>query len=264
MIEFKNAVKIYGPNSNKAIRFFQEGMGSKEIFEQTKHFVALRKISICIKPSQTFVFMGLSGSGKSTLLRLINRLIDPTSGEIHVDGKNILKFNRRELIDFRRYKISMVFQHFGLFPHKTVLQNIAYNLNVKKTDKHQQKHQALHWIEKVGLSGMQDQYPHQLSGGMKQRVGLARALAADTDIILMDEPFSALDPLIRNQMQEELIRLQNQLKKTIVFITHDISEALKLGDEIAILKEGQVEQIGTGKDIQGNPCSKYVASFFNV
>ncbi len=205
--------------------------------------------------------MGLSGSGKSTLIRHINRLIDPTSGEVLVEGTNVMELDQKNLIEFRRHKMSMVFQRFGLFPHKTVIQNVGYGLEVQGKDLNERNKIAMEKIEAVGLNGFEHQYPNQLSGGMQQRVGLARALATNTDIMLMDEAFSALDPLIRSDMQKQLIELQAELKKTIVFITHDLDESLRLGDHIGILNHGRVVQIGTPIEIIMKPADDYVAAF---
>ena len=205
--------------------------------------------------------MGLSGSGKSTLIRHLNRLIDPTDGEILVEGTNVMSLNKEKLIEFRRHKMSMVFQRFGLFPHKTVLQNVGYGLEMQGIDPEKRNSVAMEKIEAVGLSGFENQYPNQLSGGMQQRVGLARALATDTDIMLMDEAFSALDPLIRSDMQKQLLDLQAQLKKTIVFITHDLDESLRLGDHIGILNAGKLVQVGTPVEIVMNPADDYVEAF---
>jgi len=218
-------------------------------------------VSISVNEGETFVCMGLSGSGKSTLIRHINRLIDPTSGEIHVEGTNVMELDQKKLIEFRRHKMSMVFQRFGLFPHKTVIQNVGYGLEIQGKDLNERNKIAMEKIESVGLSGFEYQYPNQLSGGMQQRVGLARALATNTDIMLMDEAFSALDPLIRSDMQKQLITLQAELKKTIVFITHDLDESLRLGDHIGILNHGRLVQVGTPIDIIMKPADDYVAAF---
>ena len=205
--------------------------------------------------------MGLSGSGKSTLIRHLNRLVDPTDGEILVEGTNVMNLNQEKLIEFRRHKMSMVFQRFGLFPHKTVLQNVGYGLEMQGIEIKERNDVAMQKIQAVGLSGFENQFPSQLSGGMQQRVGLARALATDTDIMLMDEAFSALDPLIRSDMQNQLLELQNELKKTIVFITHDLDESLKLGDHIGILNAGKLVQVGSPVDIIMNPADEYVEAF---
>ena len=217
--------------------------------------------SIKVEEGETFVCMGLSGSGKSTLIRHINRLIDPTSGEVFVEGTNVMELNKKKLIEFRRHKMSMVFQRFGLFPHKTVIQNIGYGLEVQGIDLNERNKIAMEKIESVGLTGFEHQYPNQLSGGMQQRVGLARALATNTDIMLMDEAFSALDPIIRSDMQKQLIDLQAELKKTIVFISHDLDESLRLGDHIGILNHGRIVQIGSPIDIIMKPADDYVAAF---
>ena len=218
-------------------------------------------ISFDIKENETLALVGLSGAGKSTLIRHLNRLIDPTEGEIIVEGTDVLTLSKDKLIDFRRHKMSMVFQRFGLFPHKTVIQNVGYGLEMQGISENERNKTAMEKIESVGLSGFENQYPNQLSGGMQQRVGLARALATDTDIMLMDEAFSALDPLIRSDMQKQLLDLQSQLKKTIVFITHDLDESLKLGDHIGILNAGKLVQVGRPVDIIMNPADDYVAAF---
>lgn len=220
----------------------------------------MNDLSLSISTGEIFVIMGLSGSGKSTLVRHFNRLIDPTSGAILVDGVDILQYDMEALREFRRHKISMVFQSFGLLPHKTVLDNVAYGLKCVAS-KQMCAERALHWINTVGLKGYENKYPHQLSGGMRQRVGLARALAADTDIILMDEAFSALDPLIRAEMQDQLLELQKTLHKTIVFITHDLDEAVRIGNRIAILKDGRLIQVGTPREILHSPADEYVDRF---
>jgi len=214
-----------------------------------------------IEEGETFVCMGLSGSGKSTLIRHLNRLIDPTDGEVLVEGHSVMSLNPEQLIDFRRHKMSMVFQRFGLFPHKTVLENVGYGLEMQGKVEEEKNKIAMEKIEAVGLNGFEHQYPNQLSGGMQQRVGLARALATNSDIMLMDEAFSALDPLIRSDMQKQLIDLQSQLKKTIVFITHDLDESLRLGDHIGILNAGKLVQVGSPVDIVMNPADAYVEAF---
>ena len=221
----------------------------------------VNNVSLNIEEGETFVCMGLSGSGKSTLIRHLNRLIDPTAGEIFIDGENVMSFNPDQLIDFRRHKMSMVFQRFGLFPHKTVMQNVGYGLEMQGKAEEARDKIAMEKIEAVGLNGFENQFPNQLSGGMQQRVGLARALATNSDIMLMDEAFSALDPLIRSDMQKQLIDLQSELKKTIVFITHDLDESLRLGDHIGILNAGKLVQVGTPVDIIMNPADDYVKAF---
>ena len=260
-IEINNIYKIFGNNPQSVLPMVQDGATKEEVLEKTGHTVGLDNVSIKIEEGETFVCMGLSGSGKSTLIRHINRLIDPTSGDVLVDGLNIMNCDPKQLIDFRRHSISMVFQRFGLFPHKTVMQNVGYGLEVQGINKDEIKTRSMEKIEAVGLNGFENQYPSQLSGGMQQRVGLARALATNTDIMLMDEAFSALDPLIRSDMQKQLIDLQAELKKTIVFITHDLDESLKLGDHIAILNAGKLVQVGTPVEIIMNPADDYVKAF---
>ena len=260
-IEINNIYKIFGNNPQSVLPMVKEGANKEEVLEKTGHTVGLDNVSIKIEEGETFVCMGLSGSGKSTLIRHINRLIDPTSGDVLVDGLNIMNCDPKQLIDFRRHSISMVFQRFGLFPHKTVMQNVGYGLEVQGINKDEIKTRSMEKIEAVGLNGFENQYPSQLSGGMQQRVGLARALATNTDIMLMDEAFSALDPLIRSDMQKQLIDLQAELKKTIVFITHDLDESLKLGDHIAILNAGKLVQVGTPVEIIMNPADDYVKAF---
>ena len=239
----------------------KNGSTKDEVLEQTGHTVGLDNVSLNIEEGETFVCMGLSGSGKSTLIRHLNRLIDPTAGEIHIDGENVMNFNPEQLIDFRRHKMSMVFQRFGLFPHKTVMQNVGYGLEMQGKAEEERDKIAMEKIEAVGLNGFENQFPNQLSGGMQQRVGLARALATNSDIMLMDEAFSALDHLIRSDMQKQLIDLQSELKKTIVFITHDLDESLRLGDHIGILNAGKLVQVGTPVDIIMNPADDYVKAF---
>ena len=260
-IEINNVYKIFGPKPNQVLEMVKGGSGKDEILEKTGHTVGLDNVSLKIEEGETFVCMGLSGSGKSTLIRHLNRLIDPTDGEILVEGTNVMSLNKEKLIEFRRHKMSMVFQRFGLFPHKTVLQNVGYGLEMQGIDPEKRNSVAMEKIEAVGLSGFENQYPNQLSGGMQQRVGLARALATDTDIMLMDEAFSALDPLIRSDMQKQLLDLQSQLKKTIVFITHDLDESLRLGDHIGILNAGKLVQVGTPVEIVMNPADDYVEAF---
>jgi glycine betaine/proline transport system ATP-binding protein len=260
-IEIKNVYKIFGEHPSKVLPMVQEGATKEEILEKTGHTVGLDNVSLNIEEGETFVCMGLSGSGKSTLIRHINRLIDPTSGDILVEGTNVMDLDKKNLIEFRRHKMSMVFQRFGLFPHKTVIENVGYGLEVQGKKLEEKNKIAMEKIEAVGLNGFEHQYPNQLSGGMQQRVGLARALATNTDIMLMDEAFSALDPLIRSDMQKQLINLQTELKKTIVFITHDLDESLRLGDHIGILNHGKLVQVGTPIDIIMKPADDYVAAF---
>ena len=260
-IEINNIYKIFGNDPSSVLPMVQNGATKEEILEETGHTVGLDDVSIKIEEGETFVCMGLSGSGKSTLIRHINRLIDPTSGEVSVEGTNVMNLDQKQLIEFRRHKMSMVFQRFGLFPHKTVLENVGYGLEVQGQKIEERNKTAMEKIEAVGLNGFEHQYPNQLSGGMQQRVGLARALATNTDIMLMDEAFSALDPLIRSDMQKQLMDLQSELKKTIVFITHDLDESLRLGDHIGILNGGKLVQVGTPVDIIMNPADDYVEAF---
>ena len=260
-IELKNVYKIFGEDPQSVLPLLQEGTTKEEILEERDHTVGLDNVSLCIEEGETFVCMGLSGSGKSTLIRHINRLIDPTKGEVLVDGVNVLKFSENELLELRRHEMSMVFQRFGLFPHKTVMENVAYGLEVQGKELEDRNRIAEDQIKAVGLNGFEHQYPSQLSGGMQQRVGLARALATDPGILLMDEAFSALDPLIRNDMQDQLMELQSKLHKTIVFITHDLDESLKLGDHIGILNGGKLVQVGRPEEIIMNPADDYVTAF---
>jgi len=260
-IEINNIYKIFGNNPDSVMDMVKNGSTKDEVLEQTGHTVGLDNVSLNIEEGETFVCMGLSGSGKSTLIRHLNRLIDPTAGEILIDGENVMSFNPDQLIDFRRHKMSMVFQRFGLFPHKTVMQNVGYGLEMQGKAEEERDKIAMEKIEAVGLNGFENQFPNQLSGGMQQRVGLARALATNSDIMLMDEAFSALDPLIRSDMQKQLIDLQSELKKTIVFITHDLDESLRLGDHIGILNAGKLVQVGTPVDIIMNPADDYVKAF---
>lgn len=262
-VEIENLTKIYGNRSavEKAKKMLSEGRSKEEIVAKTGATVGVDNASLKIKEGETFVIMGLSGSGKSTLLRMINRLIEPTSGCVKIDGDDLTSLSKEELRDVRRNKVSMVFQNFGLFPHKTILENAAYGLEIKGVDKKERHERASEALENSGLGAYKDQYPHQLSGGMQQRVGLARALANDPEVLLMDEAFSALDPLIRRDMQDELVELQERLNKTIIFITHDLDEALRIGDRIALMKDGEVVQVGTGEEILINPANGYVERF---
>lgn len=260
-IEIRNVYKIFGTNPDAVLPLVKEGASKDEVLEKTGHVVGLDNVSLDIDQGEIFVIMGLSGSGKSTLIRHLNRLIDPTSGSIKVDRQDIMALNTKELAHFRQHKMSMVFQRFGLLPHKNVLENVAFGLQIQRVEESKRNAAAMEKIKQVGLEGFEYQYPDQLSGGMQQRVGLARALATDPDILLMDEAFSALDPLIRHDMQKRLLELQTTLQKTIVFITHDLDEALFLGDRICILEGGRVAQIGTAEDIVLNPADDYVAAF---
>ncbi len=260
-IEVKELTKIFGKNPKVGIKLLEEGKTKTDILKETGMTVGVNRVSFEVNSGEIFVIMGLSGSGKSTLVRLINRLIEPSSGSVFIDGIDLAKMDKHELIKTRRKKLSMVFQKFGLFPHRTILENTGFGLEVQGIDKKEIKEKALKSLKMVGLSGYEDQYPSQLSGGMQQRVGLARALANDPDILLMDEAFSALDPLIRKEMQDELIDLQSSMKKTIIFITHDLDEALKIGDRIALMKDGVIVQIGTPEEIMTSPANDYVKKF---
>jgi glycine betaine/proline transport system ATP-binding protein len=238
-----------------------EGVGKDAILERTGHTVGLHGVDLTIEAGETFVVMGLSGSGKSTLVRCLNRLIEPTAGRLALDDVDVLALGRRDLRELRRKRMGMVFQRFALLPHRTVLRNVAFGLRVQGIARAEREAKARAWIDRVGLSGYEEALPRQLSGGMQQRVGLARALCTDPDVLLMDEAFSALDPLIRREMQDELVKLQRELGKTIVFITHDLDEALRLGDRVAILKDGVVVQVGTPVEIVGRPADAYVRAF---
>ena len=257
----ENLTKIFGGNEKEALALTYQGKLKKEILAETGATVGVYDASFEIKEGEIFVIMGLSGSGKSTLVRMLNRLIEPTEGTVKIDGENIMAMNDKELREVRRKKISMVFQNFGLFPHKTILENTEYGLEVQNINKKERRAKAEEALDNAGLLPYKDQYPHQLSGGMQQRVGLARALANDPEVILMDEAFSALDPLIRRDMQDELIELQKNQKRTIIFITHDLNESLRLGDRIAIMKDGEVVQVDTGEEILMNPADDYVKRF---
>lgn len=262
LIEVKDLYKIFGPNPKRAIPMIQKGMSKAEILKKTGCTIAINRATFSIERRETFVVMGLSGSGKSTFIRCLNRLIEPTAGELLIDGKDVMKMDSDELRETRRYKMSMVFQNFGLLPHRNVVNNVEFGLEISNMDKEERRNKALDAIKLVGLDGFEESLTSELSGGMQQRVGLARALANDPEILLMDEAFSALDPLIRTQMQDELLELQARLHKTIVFITHDLDEALKLGDRIAILgPDGRVRQIGTPEEILANPADEYVKRF---
>ncbi|MCT4634115.1 MAG: glycine betaine/L-proline ABC transporter ATP-binding protein [Firmicutes bacterium] len=261
IIEIKNLTKIYGSNPKKAMKCIDEGLSKSEILESTGMTVGLKDINFEVKPGETFVIMGLSGSGKSTLIRCLNLLHKPSFGEINILDKNIVKLNKKDLREFRKNNISMVFQNFGLFNHMNVIENVQFGLEMKKTPNGKRYKLAKEAIESVGLEGYEESEIGDLSGGMKQRVGLARALANNPDILLMDEPFSALDPLIKKEMHEELLDLQSKLKKTIVFITHDVNEAFKLGDRIAVLKDGELIQIGTPTEFISNPENEYIEKF---
>jgi glycine betaine/proline transport system ATP-binding protein len=263
-IEVRKLWKVFGSGAaSQAIALAEGGASRSHILQQTDQTVAVRDVSFSVGRGETFVVMGLSGSGKSTLIRCLSRLIEPSKGEVLLDGKDLLAMSEEELRGVRRGQMSMVFQHFGLFPHRRVIDNIAYGLEVQGIDKSTRLARANEVLEIVGLSGWADHYPQQLSGGMQQRVGLARALAVDPQILLFDEPFSALDPLIRKEMQDELIRLQKTMQRTIIFITHDFAEALRLGDRIAIMKDGSFDQVGTPEEIITQPATDYVREFTN-
>lgn len=260
-IKIDKLTKIFGKQTKKALELLQQGVGKQVILEKTGCTVGVNQASFSVEEGEIFVIMGLSGSGKSTLVRLLNRLIEPTSGHVFIDNEDIAKMNKEKLRSVRRTKMSMVFQKFGLFPHRTVLENAAYGLEVQGIAKEERTKLALESLKLVGLEGYEQQLPDQLSGGMQQRVGLARALTNNPDVLLMDEAFSALDPLIRKDMQDELLELQSTMQKTIIFITHDLDEALRIGDRIALMKDGNIVQIGTPEEILMNPANHYVERF---
>ncbi|MBW7920884.1 MAG: glycine betaine/L-proline ABC transporter ATP-binding protein [Rubellimicrobium sp.] len=260
-IEIRGLSKIFGPRATDMAALVAQGISKAELNERHGHVLGLRDINIDMPAGRIQVIMGLSGSGKSTLIRHINRLIDPTVGEILVGGEDVVKMDAGALRTFRRHKTAMVFQKFALLPHRTVLENTVYGLEVQGVPRARQVDEAMRWIARVGLGGFEKHYPNQLSGGMQQRVGLARALTNDAPILLMDEAFSALDPLIRTDMQTVLLDIQKEIRKTIVFITHDLDEALRLGDRIAILRDGEIVQQGTSQDIVLRPADDYVESF---
>jgi glycine betaine/proline transport system ATP-binding protein len=257
----ENVTKVFGPRPESVLKLLEEGASKDEILKKTGHTVGVRDVSFEVKRGEIFVIMGLSGSGKSTLIRCLNLLNRPTRGRITVDGENIVEYGKKQLREFRQNKMAMVFQHFGIFTHRTVLGNVEYGLEVKGVSKEERRRKAREVLGVVGLEGWEDKMPGELSGGMQQRVGLARALATDPDILLMDEPFSALDPLIRREMQLELLEIQSKLKKTIVFITHDVNEAFKLGDRVAVMKDGEMIQIGTPEEILNQPANDYIEEF---
>jgi len=261
VIEIKNLTKIYGNNPERAMELISQGFDNEAIRKQTKQVVGIKNVSFSVEHGESFVIMGLSGSGKSTLLRCLNALNRPNSGEIWIDGQNLMGLNKKGIMEIRRTKMAMIFQSFALLPHRTVGANVAYGLEIQCLPAHKRTEMVQNALEMVGLGQWMDVYPHQLSGGMQQRVGIARALATNPDILLMDEPFSALDPLIRQDMQDELIALQQKLQKTIVFITHDLDEALKIGDHIALMKDGEIVQIGDPEEILLSPATDYVARF---
>lgn len=261
-LEVKNLYKIFGPHPKKAMKLLNEGLDKETIFEKTETTVGVQDASFDIYTGEIFVIMGLSGSGKSTMVRMLNRLIEPTSGQVMIDGENIVTMSDEDLVRLRRAKLSMVFQSFALMPHMTVLQNAAFGLEMDGVDKATREKRALEALAQVGLEAWAESLPSELSGGMQQRVGLARGLAVDPDILLMDEAFSALDPLIRTEMQDELLKLQRKSKRTIVFISHDLDEAMRIGDRIAIMEGGRVVQVGTPEEILQNPADEYVRAFF--
>ncbi|GIO13829.1 glycine betaine transport ATP-binding protein OpuAA [Cohnella xylanilytica] len=261
IVSVKELTKIFGAEPHRALDLLAKGHSKKKIYEETKHTVGVNRVSFDIEEGEIFVIMGLSGSGKSTLIRLLNRLIEPTGGEIWCGDRNVARMNPAELREFRRRRMAMVFQKFALFPHMTLAQNVEYGLKIRGVDGGKRRDRAIECLELVGLKGLENSYPDQLSGGMQQRVGLARALANEPDILLMDEAFSALDPLIRKDMQDELLDLQQKMKKTIIFITHDLNEALRIGDRIALLRDGSIVQIGTPEEILINPANRYVERF---
>ncbi|MGP4069873.1 glycine betaine/L-proline ABC transporter ATP-binding protein ProV [Halobacillus sp. B29] len=261
IIQVENLSKIFGKQAKKATKYLDEGLSKDDILEKTGNTVGVNRASFNVEEGEIFVIMGLSGSGKSTLVRLVNRLIEPTEGSVYIDGQDLAKMDSKSLREVRRQKLSMVFQRFALFPHRTILENAEFGLEVQGIDKEERKKKARESLEMVGLGGYINQFPSQLSGGMQQRVGLARALANDPEILLMDEAFSALDPLIRKEMQDELLELQESMQKTILFITHDLDEALRIGDRIALMKDGKIVQIGTPEEILVNPANDYVEKF---
>ena len=260
-IRVEKLTKIFGSNPGKGLELLNKGKSKEEIYKKTRQSVGLANVSFEVEEGEIVVIMGLSGSGKSTLVRCINRLIEPTDGTVIIDDQNIGELSPQELRHVRLSKLGMVFQNFALFPHRTVLQNAEYGLEIQGMLPEERQEKTMVSLERVGLKGWENAFPKQLSGGMQQRVGLARALALDPDILLMDEAFSALDPLIRRDMQDELLALQDEMQKTIVFISHDLDEALKLGDRIVLMKDGKVVQIGTPEDILTNPANEYVERF---
>lgn len=261
VIEIKGLTKIFGPEPARALAMLDAGHDKERILKETGHAVGVHDVSLSIARGEVFVIMGLSGSGKSTLLRCLNRLIEPTRGEVWIDQANVTAMDRAALRELRRHRLGMVFQRFALLPHRTVLDNVALGLEIQGMSRQERQARAQEALELVGLAGWEQYLPDQLSGGMQQRVGLARALATDPDVLLMDEPFSALDPLIRREMQEELLRLQRTVQKTILFVTHDLDEALHLGDRIAIMKDARVVQVGTPEEILAHPADDYVRAF---
>ncbi len=260
-IKIEHLTKVFGKRVKTALAMVEQGVSKNEILRKTGASVGVYDANFEVNEGEIFVIMGLSGSGKSTLLRLLNRLIEPTSGKIFIDGEDVATLNKEDLLKVRRKTMSMVFQNFGLFPHRTILENTEYGLEVQNVPKEERRKRAEKALDNANLLDFKNQYPNQLSGGMQQRVGLARALANDPEILLMDEAFSALDPLIRREMQDELLELQAKFQKTIIFISHDLNEALRIGDRIAIMKDGKIMQIGTGEEILTNPANDYVKTF---
>ena len=260
-IKIEHLTKIFGKRVKTALAMVEQGDSKNEILRKTGASVGVYDANFEVNEGEIFVIMGLSGSGKSTLLRLLNRLIEPTSGKIFIDGEDVATLNKEDLLKVRRKTMSMIFQNFGLFPHRTILENTEYGLEVQNVPKEERRKRAEKALDNANLLDFKNQYPNQLSGGMQQRVGLARALANDPEILLMDEAFSALDPLIRREMQDELLELQAKFQKTIIFISHDLNEALRIGDRIAIMKDGKIMQIGTGEEILTNPANDYVKTF---
>ncbi|HQA08132.1 MAG TPA: betaine/proline/choline family ABC transporter ATP-binding protein [Syntrophomonadaceae bacterium] len=258
LLEVKNLWKVF---ANQPVDLDRQDNEALEGMQNNGAVIAVKDVSFQVKRGEVFVIMGLSGSGKSTLIRCIPRLIDPTSGEIIVKGQNVLKMDEKKLIEFRRHETAMVFQHYGLLPHRTVIENVAFGLKLRGVNLRERKDRARHAIARVGLEGWEKHYPSQLSGGMRQRVGIARALVQESDLLLMDEPFSGLDPLIRREMQDTLIRLQKEVNKTIIFVTHDLSEAVRLGNRMAVMRQGEFVQQGTPDEIMTNPADEYVERF---
>ena len=261
MITVRDLWKVYGPHPDRIVGSAQADLPRTDLEKSTGNVVAMRDINLDVRPGEVFVVMGLSGSGKSTLIRCLTRLIEPTSGTVTIDGVDVTKADTAQLLSIRRHTVSMVFQHFGLLPHRTLVDNVAFGLELRGMDKATRRHEAERTLELVGLAGMGQYKPHQLSGGQQQRVGLARALATNPSIMLFDEPFSALDPLIRRDMQDEIVRLRREVNKTMVFITHDLSEALRLGDRIAIMRDGRFVQVGTPEEVVTSPADEYVENF---
>lgn len=261
ILSIRNVSKLFGPNAAQGVKLLEQGQNKQQLAKEKQITVGVNRVNMDIEQGEIFVIMGLSGSGKSTLVRMFNRLIDPTAGQILVHDKDLMKMNAEQLREVRRKTISMVFQKFALFPHRTVIENVEYGLEVQKVEKSKRYEKAKQSLELVGLKGWEDKMPDELSGGMQQRVGLARALANDPEVLLMDEAFSALDPLIRRDMQDELLDLQEKMKKTIIFITHDLDEALRIGDRIALMRDGEVVQIGSPEEILMQPANGYVERF---